>query len=129
MTKKPLILFVIVMSLLLAGCGSSDGGDATAKAGEELFNQAVIGVNAGCVTCHSLEEGVVVVGPSIAGIGARAATTVAGQSAEDYLRESILDPNAYVNEGFDADVMPTNWSEVLTDEQVDQLVAYLLTLK
>lgn len=127
MSKKVLFLIVVVLSFVLAACGG--GGDSTTKAGEDLFNQAVTGINAGCVTCHSVEGDTVIVGPSLAGVGTRAATTVAGQSAEDYLKESITDPNAYVNEGFTADVMPVNWSEQLTAEQIDQLVAYLLTLK
>ena len=133
MKKNFSLLFVLLLALtvVLAACGGGGGetSDSAAKAGEELFAQSVIGSQAGCATCHSLDEGVVVVGPSMAGIGSRAGSTVAGQSAEDYLKESILDPDAYLVEGFPAGTMPQVWQDELTSEQVDQLVAYMLTLK
>ena len=49
-------------------------------------------------------------------------------SAEEYLRQSILDPNAYIVEGFEPDMAPPNFAEILSDEQVDDLIAFLMTL-
>ena len=66
-------------------------------------------------------------GPSLAGVGERAATTVAGQNAEAYLHQSIVDPDAHVADGFPAHVMPGNFERTLTPEQIDDLVAFLLT--
>lgn len=55
--------------------------------------------------------------------------------AASYIRESILNPNAYLVPG-DAyrasngsSVMPKNFGKLLTPKQLDDLVAYLLTLK
>jgi mono/diheme cytochrome c family protein len=126
-----LFVFVLVLSVVLTACGGGggDGGDDAAAAGEKLFNQSVIGAQAGCVTCHSLDAGVVIVGPSMDGIGSRAGSTVSGMSAEDYLEESILDPDAYLVEGFPAGTMPQVWQDELNGEQVDQLVAFMMTLK
>lgn len=133
MKKNLSLLFVLMLALsvVLAACGGGGGEttDSAAKAGEDLFAKTVIGSQAGCITCHSLEEGVIVVGPSIAGIGSRAGSIVAGQSAEEYLQESILNPDAHLVEGFPAGTMPQVWGDELTSEQVDQLVAYMLTLK
>jgi hypothetical protein len=67
----------------------------------------------------------VVVGPSLAGVGERAATRVPGQSARDYLRTSIVMPDSYVVEGFDPGRMPSNWGDVLSDAEIDALVDYL----
>jgi nitric oxide reductase subunit C len=117
-----LIATLLIVSILLAACGGGDsGGDANVEAGKELFSQSVIGSQAGCSTCHSLTEGEVIVGPSMAGIGTR--------GDAPYIRESIVDPNAVLVEGFSADTMPNVWDGELTGEQIDQLVAYLLTLK
>jgi mono/diheme cytochrome c family protein len=133
MTKKSLIavLAALVLTAALAACGG--GGTATpvgdAEAGGTLFAQTIIGAQPGCATCHSLETGTVLVGPSMAGIGTRAETRVDGLSAEEYIRQSILDPNAYVVEGFQPGVMVQVWAEELSPVQIDNLVAYLLTLK
>ena len=130
---RKLFWLLLVLSLIstgLAACGGeSGGGDGSAQAGEKLFDQAAIGNQAGCSTCHSLEVDVILVGPSLAGIANRAGERVAGLSAEDYIRESIIDPDAYTVEGFPSSVMPLVWSSVLTEEQIDDLVAFLLTLK
>lgn len=116
------LMLVFVLSVALSACGGGGGEttDSATKAGEELFAQTVIGSQAGCITCHSLDAGVVIVGPSMDGIGNR---------GEDYLKESILDPDAKLADGFPAGTMPQVWGDELTSEQVDQLVAYLLTLK
>ena len=107
------------------GAGSAAAGDP--KAGETLFASATIGSNPGCKTCHSL-DGSKLVGPSMQGFGSRAGTRVAGQSAEEYTRTSIVDPNAHVVEGYTAGVMPS-FKTVLNDTQLNDLIAYLLSLK
>jgi nitric oxide reductase subunit C len=81
---------------------------------------------ANCVTCHSLQPDVVLVGPSLAGVATRAASRVQGMSAKDYLRQSILDPGAYVVEGF-PDAMARNLGEVLNSQQISEIIAFLLT--
>ncbi len=142
MSKKILLtMLVLVLAVMLAACGggggdeaASDGGGSPvgdAARGEELYNQQVIGSASapGCITCHSLEEGVVLVGPSHAGVGARAATYVEGMSAEEYLRESIVDPDAHIVEGFTEGVMYQNYATELQARDINDLVAYLLTLQ
>ena len=98
------------------------------QAGEKLFKQTTIGNQPGCATCHSLEADVTIVGPSLAGIANRAGERVSGLSTEEYLRQSILEPNAFTAEGFSANIMP-KWSDELSKEQVDSLIAFLLSLK
>ena len=70
------------------------------------------------------------------GIGDRAAERLTqpdytGQatSAEQYLLESIVDPNAYVVEGFVENLMPGNYGESLTSQEAADLIAYMSTLK
>jgi hypothetical protein len=65
----------------------------------------------------------------LAGIANRAGERVEGQSSEEYLRTSILEPDAYVVEGFTKGVMYQQYQQVLTDQQVEDLLAYMLTLK
>ncbi len=65
-------------------------------------------------------------GPSFQGISKRAGDRVPGLSAVEYLRQSIVDPSAYVVEGF-VDIMPISIGFLLSEEDIDNLVAFLLT--
>ncbi len=120
------VVGAVIVSLLLAACGG--GGDGGGLDGEELYAQTVLEGQAGCVTCHSLSPDQVLVGPSLATIGSDAASRVDGLDAEAYVRQSIVDPGAYVVEGFANNLMP-NWGQILSDSEVSALVAYLLTLR
>lgn len=145
-----LLVVALILALGLAACGGGGGAQQPAPAagqpavkgnaenGKQLFAQTVLAGNAGCITCHSLEAGKVLVGPSIVGIASRAGNTVPGQSAEEYIRTSIVNPNAHLAKGCNvnapeepcaANLMPQDWAQKLTPEQIDDLVAYLLTLK
>ena len=44
----------------------------------------------------------------------------------DYVRESIVDPNAEIARGFQPNVMPQDYEDKLSDEELDALVEYLL---
>lgn len=103
------------------------GGDP--KGGRDLFYENAFGSNAGCRICHSLEPNQRLVGPSLYGVATRAQTRVPGMSAEDYLRQSILEPDAYVVEGYPAGQMIPNLGDILTDSQLEDLIAFLLTLE
>ncbi len=143
--KLTLLTLFVLLALALAACGGGtagggEGGGANggeeaastvgdAAAGKALFEQSMLGSQPGCITCHSLEPDAVIVGPSLAGIGSRAATRVEGMSAEEYIRQSIVEPDAYVVEGFDPGVMVQVFGEELSEQQINDLVAYLLTLK
>ncbi|MEJ2305787.1 MAG: c-type cytochrome [Anaerolineales bacterium] len=123
-------LFILVLlSMILAACGGKPAPFGDLAAGEALFKQATIDGAPGCATCHSTEPDVVVVGPSLAGVASRAGERVERETAGQYLRNSILNPNAYVVEGFSPGTMYQEFASVLNDQQVDDLVAYLLTLK
>lgn len=98
-------------------------GDATA--GELLFSQSIEG-QAACIACHTIDESRLV-GPGLGGIATRAETRVGGLSAEDYIFTSIVAPANYVVEGY-ANVMPSSFGDSLSEQQVSDIVAYLLTL-
>jgi sulfur-oxidizing protein SoxX len=132
--RRFLLVLALILVLSLAACGgdsSTEGGGGAAPAGdaaagETVFNEVAVPA---CGTCHSLEPDVVLVGPSLAGIDSRAGSRVSGQSAEDYLHESIVDPNAFVVEGFASGLMPQTYGSALSEQQIEDLVAYMMTLK
>jgi mono/diheme cytochrome c family protein len=86
------------------------------------FNAGMQIYLAQCASCHGAQEGV---GPSLADMKDVAASRVEGKSAEEYLRESILDPSAYVVPGYE-DIMPKTFGEQLTVSDVDSLVQFIM---
>ncbi len=130
--RKSAIFLAVASTLLilaLAACGGGDGAGGNVDEGKALYESVLIGAQPGCITCHSLRPDEVLVGPSMAGIANRAGSRVSGVSAEDYLRQSITHPDEYVVEGFQPGVMVQVWEEELTPEQIDNLVAFLMTLQ
>lgn len=83
--------------------------------GEQLFGQN------GCAGCHGAEDGV---GPALTGMADRAVTHAQeGQTPEEYLHESIVDPCAYVVDGYQCIMQPYDFS----DHELNSLVAWLMT--
>jgi mono/diheme cytochrome c family protein len=82
---------------------SLEGGNVTPEqlvsAGEQLFRE-----KGQCTTCHAIGRpgGR---GPDLAGVGGRAATRKPGTTATAYLVESLVNPGAFVVEGF-PNIMP-----------------------
>ncbi|WP_157272038.1 c-type cytochrome [Azohydromonas aeria] len=106
------------------------------------LGQAVFrSVQPACNACHSVAPGVNMAGPTLAGLATRAAQTVAdpgykgnARDAEGYIREAIVQPSAHLVPGamYSANgqsFMPTTYGSGLQPQQIDQLVAYLATLK
>lgn len=55
--------------------------------------------------------------------------TGGASTPEEYLFESIANPSLYLVNGFADGVMPNNYSSTLTEQDIADLIAYLLTLK
>jgi cytochrome c oxidase subunit 2 len=110
--------------LFLMGC---IGGEpiGVAQIGEDLFKSK------GCNACHTT-DGSSGTGPTWKGLYGSQVTLDTGEklTADDaYLRESILDPDAKIVEGFDPGLMSAVIPPgSITDEEADALVAYIKTL-
>ncbi|MBE7531629.1 MAG: cytochrome c [Chloroflexi bacterium] len=81
-----------------------------------------------CGSCHSTIPETVIVGPSLAGIASRAETRKPGQDGRTYLYTAILQPGDFLVDGY-SDLMPATFGKQLTGEDLDAVVAYLLTLE
>ncbi len=115
------------------------------KRGEALWNQEVkqaSGMAASCKACHSLKPGEVMVGPSMAGIATLAAERIRApdykgqaKTPEEYIRESIQQPNAYIVEpdkyaaAPGVSKMPANLGNQMSAQDLADLIAFLMTLK
>ena len=113
------------------------GDEDPVALGEALFRTA----SPACNACHSIAPGVNMAGPTLADLRTRAQTTIDSReyqgkadSVEAFIRESILEPSAYLHPGemYSADgvsFMPTSYGQSLTEEQIDHLVQYLMSFK
>jgi cytochrome c oxidase subunit 2 len=81
-----------------------------------------------CGSCHTLSDAnaIGIVGPSLEEIGTIAGERVPGLDSQNYITQSILEPDAYVLEGYTSNLMPNNYGERLTAEELQALVEYLL---
>ncbi len=93
------------------GGGQGEDGEAD---GAAVFEEA------GCGSCHALAD---------AGTSAETGPDldrVLRGTDEEFVRESIVDPNADIAEGYQPNVMPQDYEERLSEPELDALVRYLV---
>ena len=84
----------------------------------------------GCLKCHSI-DGSASDGPTWLGLYGTEETLVDGTTIvvdDEYLRRSILDPQAEIVAGFDDVDMPLNFAAVFEEEELDWVVDYIESL-
>jgi mono/diheme cytochrome c family protein len=101
------------------------GGDGGVRDPETLF------VSMGCAGCHNLEEdqtanNVGPVAPHLGNIDELGGTYVAGEDAATYVHNSIVNPNEFVHPGYVAGIMPQNFTERMSDEEITALAEWIL---
>lgn len=98
--------------------------DTPEARGEQLYQTQ------GCIGCHSL-DGTIVVGPSWLNLYGRQEQLDDGTSViadEDYIRHSILYPGDQIVKGFQ-NLMPANYGEILSENDIEDLIAFIKTIK
>lgn len=131
---------IVLGALLLGACsGAATGESGTAAPAVEAGNAGAVTAERGrevaqrmgCASCHT-PDGNQSVGPTWRGLFGSDRPISDGSVAtadEVYLRESILDPNAIVAEGFTAGIMPQNFSDRLSSSEVESVIEYIKTLQ
>ncbi len=110
---------------------SSEPQQYTAESrGEALFVESIEEVGFACASCHYLTSARLI-GPGMAEIANRFETYNLDISLQEYIRLSITDPTAYIvqqSPAYPANVMPSSYSDLFNDAQLDDLVSYILSL-
>ena len=88
--------------------------------GETVFNAS------GCSACHSTGTNRII-GPGLAGVFERAESRGTGQTAEEYVFTAITDPGSFIVDGF-PNAMPSSFGSTLSEGDIQDLIAYLVTL-
>jgi cytochrome c oxidase subunit II len=103
-------------------------GTTSTKEGSLVEQGADLYKTKGCVACHTIDGGPSV-GPTYKGLYGSTVKFSIGTTVladDNYLRESILEPNAKIVAGFQP-VMP-GFQGVLKDREIDALIAYIKSL-
>lgn len=116
-----------------AAAGSASG--AVLLEGAELGRS--LAARNGCASCHSTGSGAGVgatefVGPPWERLFGRVVVFADSSRAtadESYLRESILDPDARIVNGFSPGIMPRGFGDRLSEEDVEAIILYIKTIR
>src|SRR5262245_22581630 len=132
------LLILLIFTAWLAACNNAGGNtlpdSATLGKGDAEAGQAVFAGN-GCVACHAVtSDAPPGIGPSLAGVASRSRETIqkpeytgAAETVEAYLWESITNPSVYLAQEHGA-TMPNTYQQSLEEQEIANLVAYLMTL-
>ena len=101
--------------------------DMASLSPEEQAGARIFTGKGGCVGCHNAGSGGGATGPNLSQIATTGETRKPGMNAQAYISESIHDPQAFLVPGFPP-VMPS-FRGTLTEEEISQVVAFLMTKK
>ena len=87
--------------------------------GKKLFTSLA------CSGCHSQQKDQRIVGPSFYGLWARAATIKPGYGSAEFIYESIVNPNVYVEQGFQPNLMPPTFAKQLSPQDMADILAWI----
>lgn len=132
--KPPIELSAVEIDAVIAFLQSKDGNEVTVSLPTEappVAEEAAAGAaptpaataqeaidKYGCSACHSFEGSDVLLGPPLAEVGSRL-------SGEE-IRQSIIDPDAVIAEGFDGGMMPTDFADQMMVKELELLVTHLV---
>lgn len=116
--------------VFLGTLGKKPDDLTTEEWGEKLFNAK------GCITCHGPKGagevgGSKTTGPKLTGIFGHSVELSGAPSVvadENYIRESILRPQAKIVKGYE-NVQMTPFAGALTDDELDAIIAFIKSLK
>jgi cytochrome c oxidase subunit 2 len=96
--------------------GAPAGGAPSTAAGKQVF------ASNGCSACHTLSDA----GAS-GNIGPNLDKVLPGKSTA-FIKTSIVDPNAFIEKGFQKGIMPPDFGTKISKTDLDALVNYLSTV-
>lgn len=122
--RKGALAVILAATALAISCAPEPRATEPLARGRQVYGEL------GCGSCH--EAGLVnlwrPVGPPLDHVGTVAGGRRPGVRADEYLRQSIVDPGSYVLPGY-PDSMPRGLGDRISAEDLADLVQYLSTLR
>ena len=105
------------------GTTKSSGGGGSAAAGLAVFNAN------GCGSCHTFKpaNSTGTIGPDLDKAPASDAKADNNMELAAFIKESIVNPDAYIAKGYTKGIMPTTFGKSLSSKQLNDLVAFIVS--
>lgn len=102
---------------------SSSGGGGDAAAGKALF------ASNGCATCHTFQPAgsTGTLGPNLDTAPTSDAKADKNMALAAFVKESIVNPDAYIAKGFNKGLMPKTFGSSIKGADLNDLVAFILS--
>ncbi|HJU36762.1 MAG TPA: c-type cytochrome [Gaiellaceae bacterium] len=99
------------------------GGGGNAAAGQTVF------ASSGCATCHTFQpaNATGTIGPDLDQAPAQDAKADHNMALAAFIKESIVNPDAYIAKGYHPGLMPKTFGSSLSKTQLNDLVAFILS--
>lgn len=114
---RRLFALCVALAVVAIACEEPPATEPVAR-GRQLYRKL------DCGRCHFIDGQGGRVAPELTHIGTVADTRKGGATGEQYIRESIVSPGAYIVPGFN-DVMPRGLARNLSAKDLDALVLFL----
>ena len=103
-------------------------GTTTPGGGNAAAGMAVFAAN-GCATCHTFApaKATGTIGPDLDKAPAADAKADGNMNLAAFIKQSIVQPNAYIAKGYQKGLMPGNFGTLLSPKQLNDLVAFILS--
>jgi cytochrome c551/c552 len=102
---------------------TSSGGGGNAAAGKAVF------ASNGCASCHTFQpaQATGTIGPDLDTQPASDAKADNNMALAAFIKQSIIDPNAYIAKNYSKGIMPTTFGNSIKGAKLNDLVAFILS--
>jgi cytochrome c551/c552 len=103
--------------------GGGGGGGGNAAAGKSVFSSN------GCASCHTFQPAGATgtIGPNLDSAPTTDAKADKNMALAAFVKESIVNPDAYIAKGYSKGLMPTTFGNSLSSSQLNDLVAFIVS--
>jgi mono/diheme cytochrome c family protein len=111
-----------------AEAAAADVVVGNAENGKVLFETFYAEVSFACATCHRVDSEERLIGPGLLNIAERNESYGLGLTAAEYVHQSIVASNEFIVPDYPANLMPQTYAELFSEDEINDLVAYVLSL-
>jgi cytochrome c551/c552 len=104
-------------------------GPGNVARGKKLFETFQDKAGYACVTCHFVDKPDRLIGPGLKAVAEWSAQNIKDQKPQDYIRASIVNPSAFIVPEYVDNLMPKVYKDIFNAGQIEDLVAYVMSLR